>query len=288
MASSEWAVRCSIWVNCKPHRYSCTTVALWDSPGPMSRTWPRVGTACPWRRSQARSRLMVAGEEQVRKARSSTVSSAPCTLAWRARRASRPWRIAASPLPCNTPTSSRAASSRRTCTLRQAVIGLPRGFLGVNGQVAQLAWVGRDLAVLGEVAGHLLVVGPREHRSEVEVLTDPGHDRRLGVLGRQAGRPVAVHAPPPQGISRPRRVGLIRAQSEELRIEVAAELRECGQSVGWLWSNDTVVAVVGDPGASRHHPAACHLGRAPARPGHPPAYRARPRRRLPRRRALCG
>src|SRR6266542_4535674 len=47
-----------------------------------------------------------------------------------------------------------------------------------------------------------------------------------------------------------------------------------------------LVAVRGDPAASHHHPAACHLGRPAARPGQTPAHRARPHRRLPRRRAL--
>src|SRR3979490_497062 len=45
--SSECRVRRSISVNCKPHRYSCTTWALCEIPGPMSRIWPRAGTPTP-------------------------------------------------------------------------------------------------------------------------------------------------------------------------------------------------------------------------------------------------
>jgi ferredoxin len=66
MASSEWRVRTSISLNCRPHRYSCTTCALWLTPGPMSRIWPRVGTAVPAARQAARSRLTVAVDEHVR------------------------------------------------------------------------------------------------------------------------------------------------------------------------------------------------------------------------------
>src|SRR6266545_2038554 len=73
---------------------------------------------------------------------------------------------------------------------------------------------------------------------------------------------------------------------EELGVEVAAELREYDWARTGLWSNDTVVAVVGDHAASHHHPAACHLGRPAPRPGQTPPRRARPHRRLPRRRAL--
>jgi hypothetical protein len=124
---SECAVRRSMSVNCRPHRYSCTTLALWEMPGPMSRSCPRVGTAWSLRRSQARSRFTVAGDEQVSQARSSTVSSAPCTRAWRASRARRACRIAANPWRRSVSMSSGAASSRRIWTLRQAAIGLPAG-----------------------------------------------------------------------------------------------------------------------------------------------------------------
>src|SRR2546429_4408862 len=62
---SEWEVRASISVNWIPHRYSCTTFALWERVGPMSRTCPRVGTASSLARQAARSRLTVAGDEQV-------------------------------------------------------------------------------------------------------------------------------------------------------------------------------------------------------------------------------
>jgi hypothetical protein len=60
---SEWCVRSSMSVNCSPHRCSYTTVALCDNDGPMSRTWPRVGTDSPSSRSTARSRLIVAGDD---------------------------------------------------------------------------------------------------------------------------------------------------------------------------------------------------------------------------------
>ncbi len=56
--------------------------------------------------------------------------------------------------------------------------------------------------------------------------------------------------------------------------------------LGWLWPNDTVVAVIGDHAAPRHHPAACHLGRPAARASQTPARGARQDRCLPRRRAL--
>jgi len=59
-------VRCSISVNCSPHRYSRTTLDLWVSPGPMSRICPLVGTAWSPARSATRSRFTVALEEQVR------------------------------------------------------------------------------------------------------------------------------------------------------------------------------------------------------------------------------
>src|SRR6266542_5633223 len=75
---------------------------------------------------------------------------------------------------------------------------------------------------------------------------------------------------------------------EELGVEVAAELREYDWVRTGLWSNDPVVAVVGDHAASHHHPAACHLGRSAARPGHPPPRRAGPHRRLPGRRTGPG
>jgi hypothetical protein len=66
MEPSEWRVRVSISVNCRPQRYSCTIWDLWETPGPMSRIWPRVGTAMPAARQAARSRLTVAVDEHVR------------------------------------------------------------------------------------------------------------------------------------------------------------------------------------------------------------------------------
>ena len=71
------------------------------------------------------------------------------------------------------------------------------------------ARAGGDVSVLGEILGHLFVTGPGENRCEVEILTDPGDDRRLGILGGEPHGPVAIHEPPPRDVVFPNKVQLI-------------------------------------------------------------------------------
>ena len=89
---------------------------------------------------------------------------------------------------------------------------LPRRFFPLHRQIAQLPRLGRHLPVLREIAGHLLVVRPSQHRRQVEIGPDPRHDRRLPILRRQTPRPIPVHEPPPAAHTDTPRVRLIRAK----------------------------------------------------------------------------
>ena len=93
--------------------------------------------------------------------------------------------------------------------LLAGVEGFAERLVFINSQVAELPRTGGDLSVVSEIPGHLFIVRSGENRREVEVGTDPGDDRRLGILGGQPLCSVAVHEPPPWNVVFPNRVRLI-------------------------------------------------------------------------------
>ena len=107
---------------------------------------------------------------------------------------------------------------------------LARWLFGRDREITQLAGFKGYFAELGEVAGHLLVVRPGQDRREVEVLTYPSDDRRLGVLGSESGSSVGIHDQPPWSNQDPTRVRLIRSQSER-------NLRAVRSRSSWVDSN---------------------------------------------------